>query len=139
LGGRHGAGTSSQKQFIILVSFTSVAISAQVFPPPLAYGSQAKTGEWAAQTRESNESEWVQGQVKLGWDNQGCRAAAIKNNGIRVLSVGCKVKDEIKVKIEACEDTVSDQGSGSRSQIPLTSAGDEVDEDTHYFSTPLQP
>jgi hypothetical protein len=37
LGGRHGAGTSSQKQFIILVSFTSVAISAQVFPPPLAY------------------------------------------------------------------------------------------------------
>jgi hypothetical protein len=96
-----------------------------------ASGYKGKSN-WDGTTKAARNLETKREKVR-------CRAAAIENKGIRILSVGCKVKDEIKVKIEACEDTVSDQGSGSRSQIPLTSAGDEVDEDTHYFSTPLQP
>jgi hypothetical protein len=104
-------------------------------PKPKRASGRYKPGSRTRSSGYKGKSNW-DGTTKAALDLETkrekvrCRAAAIKNKGIRVLSVGCKVKDEIKVKIEACEDTVSDQGSGSGSQIPLTSAGDEVDEDS---------
>jgi hypothetical protein len=118
LGGRHGAGTSSQEHFLILVSFTSVAISAQVFPgpfgiPPVDMAPKRASGRHKPGSRtrangHKGKSNWdgttaaekIERDLEEKREKVRCRAAAIKKKGIPTLSVGPKIKIEGEIKIE---------------------------------------